>query len=233
MVGLLMERFSEKDWHKNLDDFRHCKSRKFWGEWAVIGGIVVEIVAAGWFAKDEWQNTPARMQVNSISATAEFWVGTNWDNPGTRFFDTGFAEAFLSFSEKTNFTMSTNDLVLDMTCDKVKWIPCWNNPTTGENGSKAILYFKLDPLYGEWRSVKALNKPAGELIKDLKFISIVPSFLEGNTVKIYNGKVVLMLNGVSKTFVIPDQKLDLNLTKGELGQTNAAGIPIKLSIDNF
>jgi hypothetical protein len=46
LVGLLMEQFSEKKWHKNIDDFRCCKSRKFWGEWFVIFGIVIEIKMA-------------------------------------------------------------------------------------------------------------------------------------------------------------------------------------------
>ena len=55
LVGLLMERFSEKDWHNNLSDFRRCKSRKIWGEWFVIFGIVIEIGVGGWTAKEEWR----------------------------------------------------------------------------------------------------------------------------------------------------------------------------------
>jgi hypothetical protein len=30
LAGLLMEFFSEKDLHKNVDDLRRCKSRKIW-----------------------------------------------------------------------------------------------------------------------------------------------------------------------------------------------------------
>ena len=87
LVGLLMELFSEKEWNKNLEDFRHCKSRKFWGEWLVIIGIVAEIFVAGWTAKDEWQtrqmaikNDPSNLPVSDVSATATIDVaGTNFN----------------------------------------------------------------------------------------------------------------------------------------------------------
>jgi hypothetical protein len=52
-----MERFSEKDrhsdWFKDLDDLRRFESRKNWGEWFVIAGIVVEIFVGGWIAYNE------------------------------------------------------------------------------------------------------------------------------------------------------------------------------------
>ena len=38
---------------------------RFWGEWLVIAGIVVEIIAAGTAAKDEWQT---RQAVNALKA---------------------------------------------------------------------------------------------------------------------------------------------------------------------
>jgi hypothetical protein len=87
-AGLLMERFSEKDWHKNLSDFRRSKSRMVWGEWIVIAGIVMEIFVAGWTAVEEWQtrqiaisNDPLNQPIKSMTVEAVFLI------KGTNFFD--------------------------------------------------------------------------------------------------------------------------------------------------
>src|SRR5438105_4394079 len=55
LVGLLLEKFSEKTWHKNINGLRLCESRKSWGEWFVMAGIFVEIIVAGCSAIDAWQ----------------------------------------------------------------------------------------------------------------------------------------------------------------------------------
>lgn len=81
MVGLLMETLAEKKWFKNITAYRRWESAKCWGEWLVILGIVVEIVVAGWFAKDEWQtiqiakeNDPLNQPITDIFAMVEFRV---------------------------------------------------------------------------------------------------------------------------------------------------------------
>ena len=86
-VGLLMERFSEKDWHKNLSDFRRSKSRMVWGEWIVIAGIVVEIGVGIFSAVDAWQtrqmaikDDPLNQPISEISANLHIEVkATNFD----------------------------------------------------------------------------------------------------------------------------------------------------------
>lgn len=70
LVGLLMERFSEKTQYENLSDFRRCKSRKVCGEWWVIAGIVVEIGVGIFSAVDAWRNDPLNRPIRTISATA-------------------------------------------------------------------------------------------------------------------------------------------------------------------
>jgi hypothetical protein len=78
LVGLLMELFSEKELHKNVDDFRRCKSRKILGERLVIFGIAIEIFVAGWTAIDEWQNDPLNQPIASVSANVSLvTAGTN------------------------------------------------------------------------------------------------------------------------------------------------------------
>lgn len=73
-IGLLMERFSEKDPYKNLSDFRRCKSRKVCGEWFVIGGIVIEIVVGIFSAIDVWETNPLNRPIKTVSAFASILV---------------------------------------------------------------------------------------------------------------------------------------------------------------
>lgn len=68
LAGLLMERFSEKDWHKNLYDFRRCKSINIWGERLVIIGIGIEMVVGIVSAIDAWQSKPENQNINNVEA---------------------------------------------------------------------------------------------------------------------------------------------------------------------
>ncbi len=73
-VGLLLERFSEKDWNKNVSDFRRCKSRKICGEWFVIAGIVVEIGVGILSAIDAWENEPQNRPIREMTVLVSFRV---------------------------------------------------------------------------------------------------------------------------------------------------------------
>jgi len=73
-VGLLMERFSEKDWNKNVSDFRRCKAKKICGEWFVIAGIVVEIGVGIFSAIDAWENEPQNRPIREMSVLVSFRV---------------------------------------------------------------------------------------------------------------------------------------------------------------
>src|ERR1039458_6396291 len=71
LVGLLMETLAEKKWFGTVNSFRRCESSKRCGEWAVIFGIVIEVVVAGWSAKDEWKNKPENQPIRSEEHTSE------------------------------------------------------------------------------------------------------------------------------------------------------------------
>src|SRR5258707_13796247 len=77
LAGVLMERFSEKDWHKNLSDFRRCKSRNIYGEWLVIIGIGIEMVVGIFSAVNAWKNNPQNASISEISAIVDFKVKEN------------------------------------------------------------------------------------------------------------------------------------------------------------
>src|ERR1035438_196207 len=80
LVGLLMETLAEKKWFGTVNSFRRCESSKRCGEWAVIFGIVIEVVVAGWSAKDEWKNKPENQPIRAITAQVFLEIlGTNFD----------------------------------------------------------------------------------------------------------------------------------------------------------
>lgn len=77
LVGLLFEAFAEKKRFRDINSFRRWKTLRVWGEWLVIGGIVVEIVVAGFTAIDEWRtkqiairNDPHKQPIFAFSAYA-------------------------------------------------------------------------------------------------------------------------------------------------------------------
>src|SRR5450755_1436199 len=53
VIGLFME--LEKDEFKKISQYRCSKTRKRWGQWLVIGGVVIEIGAALLAASKEFQ----------------------------------------------------------------------------------------------------------------------------------------------------------------------------------
>jgi hypothetical protein len=52
VIGLLLETLAEKKWFKNVKSFRRWHSAKCFGEWMVIGGILIEVADAGWTAHE-------------------------------------------------------------------------------------------------------------------------------------------------------------------------------------
>lgn len=75
-----METLAEKKWFGTVNSFRRCESSKRCGEWAVIFGIVIEVVVAGWSAKDEWKNKPENQPIRAITAQVFLEIlGTNFD----------------------------------------------------------------------------------------------------------------------------------------------------------
>jgi hypothetical protein len=86
LVGLLMETLADKKWFGTLKSFRRCESIKHCGEWAVILGVLIEVVVAGWSAKDEWQtrqiaikDSPLNQPIKSIQVHVFLEIaGTNF-----------------------------------------------------------------------------------------------------------------------------------------------------------
>ena len=208
-LGLLLEKIAE--WKSEKYIVKPCQRLSETGWWFLMIGIAVEIGVAIWSANDAWQtsqNTPPKMRVGSISATAEFMVETNWDEPGTIFGDMLGVPAILTFSDqpltnRLNSSPSTNRLGfvgVILVCDDVKWRLDWWNPSTKRNGSTITLQFNRLLAGYENLTQPAFNRPAEDLIKDLKFFKLTPGFLVGNRVRVYNGRLVLLVNGVPKIF---------------------------------
>jgi hypothetical protein len=77
LVGLLFEAFAVKKWFRDIRSFRRWQTLRVWGEWLVIGGIVIEIIVAGFTAIDEWgikqiaiRNDPHKQPIFAFSAYA-------------------------------------------------------------------------------------------------------------------------------------------------------------------
>src|ERR1035441_2281257 len=77
LVGLWFEAFSEKKWFRDIKSFRRWQTLRVWGERLVIGGIVIEIIVAGFTAIDEWRikqiairNDPHKQPIFVFSAYA-------------------------------------------------------------------------------------------------------------------------------------------------------------------
>jgi hypothetical protein len=224
LVGLLMERFSERDWHKNLSDFRRCKSVRVWGEWIVIAGIVVEIGVGILSALDAWKNDPLNRPIRDMAAVVSFKVkGGDFKEINMKEMTHGSMSsvAYLNICE-------TNGQVSDLM------------PGTlyADNFSKGYVESSLasDRLYWMRFSVEDVGshvgneRPAKEIDK-IKSLFIAAWFLPKNT-EILGGHATIIINsGIQKDFEIPPQK-DLNTNHGVLGMpiiifgTNAA--PAKL-----
>ena len=218
--GLWWEGYGGKEEYRDIVDFRSSKRKAKSGAKILLFGIGVEIIVAvalaawdGWEIRQASANTPAKMPVSSIEATADFFVETNLDDPGTIYGSPGDSAAFLVLSEKPNVPPSTNDLHVNMTCDVAQCRLYMTHPGTPENRWMMTLHFVMEPT-DEYFSAKSLSRPAEELQKKLNFFAIYPKFLYGNTVEFFNGKVNFVLNGsISKTLVLPKQKVDLNPTR--------------------
>src|ERR1700744_4877363 len=54
-IGLLLETWADKKWFKNQKSHHYWECSKKFGEWFVIIGVLIEVVVAGWTAKNEWE----------------------------------------------------------------------------------------------------------------------------------------------------------------------------------
>ena len=149
-----MERFSEKDWHKNLSDFRHCKSRMVWGEWIVIIGIAVEIVVAIFSATDAWQANPLNRPIVSATADVEFFIlRTNslqgWQPPKSEVeSDLDKMSVRLMFKDP-----DVGDFPVFLECERIQKMGLGD-----ASGYLIRLDFKSNSLGSQWRTEKQSKK---------------------------------------------------------------------------
>lgn len=201
LIGLLMEQFSEKKWHKNINDFRGCKRRKFWGEWLVITGILVEIIVAGWSAKEELLNNPERRPLNSLQATAMLevnvsnsitWVGSTNALPyGTNAYPYGIASCDLGRFSDWKIK------------PRIRLVASSYNKPIGDPNQFALDFFmpaRTNSSGGHPEEISAKDAEAWDAIE------IEVPYLPTNT-EITGGYVAVSINGsLPNEFVIPKQK---------------------------
>ncbi|HUA68052.1 MAG TPA: hypothetical protein VMA13_05845 [Candidatus Saccharimonadales bacterium] len=73
-IGLLMEKLAEKKKYENISHFRRSKLVREMGERMVIGGIVIEVAVAAFFAALDWGNEPLNRPIETVSAYARILV---------------------------------------------------------------------------------------------------------------------------------------------------------------
>lgn len=186
LIGLAMEFSAEKDWFKNMQAFRRCKSIRFWGKLLVMAGILIEICVAPKTAIDEWENNPQNQPIASISAKIEFFVlGTN--SPTIPLW--GQLAVGTPESEKrgthTLFPIFDSDF---------KWVTF--------KDSKTLWFMQCEEM-------PLTDSFSGELVRDADNWTVfelqVP-FLAART-EITGGKIGLNINSILKTNVIPPQMI--------------------------
>jgi len=154
--------------------------------------------------------TPSKMRVSSVSASAEFLIGTNCVATNRFGNAQGGWTALLSFMGPETNISAGSSLALHMVSDELLW---WGP----EEHLRIPLRFRLKPGL-ECFPRTALDRPAEELLSKLHFFSLRPAFLYSNT-EILSGSVTLVLNGsVSKTFQIAPQPFCWLRTNSMTGQ---------------
>ena len=196
-VGLLMEKLWDKKWHSNISDFRRSKSIREFGAWIVIGGIVLEIVIAVFFAKYDWQNDPENRPIREVSANVWFLVkgGDFKDSSGET--PRGALQAFI-IPYETN-ELANGILPGSLIAEKYLVGYCSNSPTADRLYSMRFSAMTVASM-PEMRSAKEL--------KTIKRIAIKALFLASEA-EVLNGNAILVANGnIQESFLIPQQKRD-------------------------
>jgi hypothetical protein len=192
LVGLLMEALSEKRWFNSIAEFRRWESAKYRGEWIVIFGIVAEIVVAGWFAKDEWQNNPLHRPISDIAALAVIEIKGSGQEITPKI--EPFMDALIVLRDSTNPVSSHVEMLISDGFRKY-----FAFTTERGNNAQYSLRFHLDAT-----GLNRINKEA-RAIKNIKFLGINAFFLPTNS-EVTWGHVTLIANSeIQKTFTILPQ----------------------------
>jgi hypothetical protein len=198
-VGLLAEQLAEKAWFKNVKWFRRWKIIKTAGEWAVIGGVFVEIGVAVISAIDEWENNPRNQLISNISAIADIELkgqDTNEIDPHAHIFPKG-GMAWIAMISL--FDSNTNSVALYpglLVSDEFNRVPSW----TTERGWNTVysLRFQL-----ESSGLAGTRKLVSEM-KRVKIVRIDALFLSPHC-SVTWGHVVISANDVQESFEVCPQ----------------------------
>jgi hypothetical protein len=223
LIGLLMERLSEKDPYKNLSDFRRCKSRKVWGEWWVMAGIVVEIAVGIFSAIDAWETNPLNRPIVSATAVVTLLIGETNEVvpsglPATVIFRDKFGTPPTSGWDIKQVVF---ELGVDKNAKSLKNIPCGNLQHTDsliKNGHTVyVVSLSFDMNSTQRLSFDSVTRqvfPPGtafpaEFNFSVKHFDkggfaafMTPALPDGFEIK--SGTCVLMLNGLKMSFSVPE-----------------------------
>jgi hypothetical protein len=202
LVGLLMEQAAEKSAFKNVKQFRRCKSVKLFGELFVIFGVLLEVIVAGFSAKDEWLANPLNQPISDISARVMIEVeGTNFDeiDPKRHFRPNvewvSMMGLVYSGEQPTNGTALGSALLVSSS-----YIPMLSGAPTPSHRAYALRFEALFEPGNKERAGKAGD------INRIEFLRIAALFLPTNS-EILGGNVTLVINAdVKREYKIPPQK---------------------------
>jgi hypothetical protein len=213
LVGLLMERFSEKTQYENLSDFRRCKSRKVCGEWWVIAGIVVEIGVGIFSAVDAWLANPSNQPITYLSALVTL------NARGTNFSDFDPSKNENRFFSQLEF--GKYDLARSNSWDVA--LICKSCEVFGNSNERTwYLEYGIDPMPGLF-NLKMSDKAA--MADKWDAVWLAAPYLHKSD-QILGGKIILMIDQKIKRFPIQQQIADPMFSQPPLAPTNGVRVTV-------
>lgn len=224
-----MELFSEKEWswkkkwfveielYRNIDSFRRCKSRKFWGELLVVIGVGIEIITGGCSAVKDWNNWRRERVNESINLpvsdiSADMILTAKGPSDGTQP-QVGPLDCWMELSE-TNMNRATLALGKFHLLFSDKIVSCDQTGNGFQNHGYTIRQFQSSPLYGGDSTTIVLdnwNPVTPRIFMDrIKVLKIHLPFLSEES-EIIDGRVDMTVNNFSEEFQIYSQKIDKDL----------------------
>lgn len=228
LIGLAMEKASERPWYRNSKDLGFWKHVKHIGEWLVIGGVVIEIVSTAIFAvRGEIENRrldPLNQPVSDISAFASVQINgldIEWTNAVSQF-HMPIAMMGLGYS---NDPVHNGTSLGHVALNANEYLPTEFGAPAPTNVAYLIWFrsmFPPNPIVSEIKTAGDINK--------VKFVKVLCSFLKTNS-ELTGGEITLRINSEVRKFrIVPSEKFKLSESPLEdVGQgivvfaTNSAG----------
>ena len=198
LLGLLMEQSAEKTFFENVKQFRRFKRVRLLGEWFVIIGVFIEVLIAGWTAKEEWRNDPLKKPVASASARVRIIVKMSSNmtplfvNPEQTKF--GWSAGISFFNWKSKNVLLALKAIPDNCAS-------WRMGTTNEQ--EVRMEFHEDPLNFLEDQSKRFNTLVKQVNNVDSFVLHLPD-METNA-EVVSGSVFLIVNDFTWAFDVPHQ----------------------------